>query len=693
MKTVIILSHNGGNGLSRYVCDIIDITLKYNNDIQIITNEERIYIKNKNVQILSNSKILELLENLEDDKDTIIHINILPNYKIVDVNKYIDILVKYKMTKIITTVHDTYWFNQQEPNKIPSIVDTKICDELFFSSSLVIFPSNAICNLYKKYINLENVNYIIENHSDICYNEIKPYFSKIEEKIKVIFIGDFDIHKGASKYKELIDKFKDIEFHIVGGCHIKLENNNVKIHGRYSNNNIINIINKIKPNLFVNLSIFDETWSYVLSLSLKSGLPILHTNIPLYNERINNRINTYNIELIEFNEIINLLVEKQEKEFINLNKYEVIPTEFYKRIYNYNFYEKIHEKIKPYAIYFPQLHEVEENNVFFYQNYTDMVNLEKLKNDKTINTQNILTPLLGYYNQDNYEIINTQIKMAKKYGFYGFAIYHYWFSNNELFPNKSKVMYKVTEKIFSQEYNDFNFYFMWANEDWNIWNGLIMNKNTKSVFNNYEKYRYEYTEHFDYLLQFFKHKNYTKINNKPVFMIHHPHKIPNDILDCFFNNLDNYLKKNNFDGLYMCINNLHNKESKYMSYHMNCNYIQNIEPIQKNKYYNIYDYETYINTKLKEIKKGILVAFTGFNNNARLYKNKNNVFKTIFINTTPNNFEKFLEIQFKNHNENIFMVNAWNEWGENMVLEPSNEFKYKYLEIFRNILCKNFNIF
>jgi hypothetical protein len=690
MKTIIILSHNGGNGLSRYVCDIIDI----NKNIQIITNEERIYNKTHNIQIISNNKILELLENLEDNKDTIIHVNILPNYRTVDTNKYIDIIANYKLTKIITTIHDTYWFNQQEPNKLPKIIDTKLCDKLFFNSSLVIFPSKSIYNLYNKYVNLENVNFVIESHPDINYNQITPYFSKIEEKIKVIFIGDFDIHKGSEKYTELIEKYKDVEFHIVGGCHNKLENKNVIMYGRYSNNNIINIINKIKPNLFVNLSIFDETWSYVLSLSLKSGLPILHTDISLYNERLNNRINTFKINNISFDEILILLTKNQQKEFINLSEHKIIPTEFYKKLYNYNFYEKIHKKIKPYAIYFPQLHEVEENNIYYYKNFTDMTNLEKLKTENILelDMRQILTPLWGYYSQDNYDIINTQIKTAQKYGIYGFAIYHYWFSDNELFENKSKVMYKVIEKIFSQEYNDFEFYFIWANEDWHTWNGLISNnQNKKSLYNNYEKYRYEYTEYFEYLLQFFKHKNYTKIDNKPVFMIHHPHKIPNDIIDCFYNNLDTYLKKHNFNGLYMYINNLQNKESKYKSYHMHCNYMNNIKPFYKNNLCNIYDYETYINEKLDETKNGILTVFTGFNNSARLYKNENKVSKTIFINNNLDNFKKFLEIQFKKHNENIFMINAWNEWGENMVLEPSIEYNYNYLEIFRNTLCKFYN--
>ena len=60
--------------------------------------------------------------------------------------------------------------------------------------------------------------------------------------------------------------------------------------------------------------------------------------------------------------------------------------------------------------------------------------------------------------------------------------------------------------------------------------------------------------------------------------------------------------------------------------------------------------------------------------------------QNVFINTTPNNFEKFLEIQFKNHNENIFMVNAWNEWGENMAIEPGKMNGTKYLQLLKSNL-------
>ncbi len=34
----------------------------------------------------------------------------------------------------------------------------------------------------------------------------------------------------------------------------------------------------------------------------------------------------------------------------------------------------------------------------------------------------------------------------------------------------------------------------------------------------------------------------------------------------------------------------------------------------------------------------------------------------------------------------IFLLNSWNEWGEQMAFEPSNENGFKYLDIFLNEL-------
>ncbi|KAM3571947.1 hypothetical protein VYU27_006042 [Nannochloropsis oceanica] len=95
-------------------------------------------------------------------------------------------------------------------------------------------------------------------------------------------------------------------------------------------------------------------------------------------------------------------------------------------------FAEIHRHIQPYAIFFPQFHPIPENNINFYEGYTDMTNLVAAK----LEDPSLLTPLknlLGFYDlMQNNEMIPRQIQVAKSYGIAGFAIYYYWFSDNSV---------------------------------------------------------------------------------------------------------------------------------------------------------------------------------------------------------------------------------------------------------------------
>ena len=46
----------------------------------------------------------------------------------------------------------------------------------------------------------------------------------------------------------------------------------------------------------------------------------------------------------------------------------------------------------------------------------------------------------NYYNLLSKSTIKWQINLAKKFGIYGFCIYHYWFGNgNQLLENQQKI--------------------------------------------------------------------------------------------------------------------------------------------------------------------------------------------------------------------------------------------------------------
>jgi hypothetical protein len=114
---------------------------------------------------------------------------------------------------------------------------------------------------------------------------------------------------------------------------------------------------------------------------------------------------------------------------------------------------------------------------------------------------------------------------------------------------------------------------------------------------------------------------------------------------------------------------------------------------------NFVDYNYYIDNFEKKIldnvkdKDLILNIFPNFDNYVRNYFKKT-MTNYSYINCSPDNFEKYLKkvlnlTKIYSNKSKIFLINSWNEWGENMAIEPSNELKYKYLEILFNNL-KNY---
>ena len=56
---------------------------------------------------------------------------------------------------------------------------------------------------------------------------------------------------------------------------------------------------------------------------------------------------------------------------------------------------------------------------------------------------------------------------------------------------------------------------------------------------------------------------------------------------------------------------------------------------------------------------------------------------------TPEKFEKYLrelvEADRKNSSKEFIVINAWNEWGEGAILEPSQKDGFKYLETIQRV--------
>jgi hypothetical protein len=293
------------------------------------------------------------------------------------------------------------------------------------------------------------------------------------------------------------------------------------------------------------------------------------------------------------------------------------------------------------------------------------------------------------YDLTNPSLIQRQVDIAKSFGIYGFAVYYYWFSVNSI-TNRHLIMENCFNKFFNGSVklgDNFKVYFIWANEDWS--NNPAFNSDEK-IYNIYDAENFK--SNIKTLIRYFKNVNYYKIDNKPVFYVHHPWIIPIENLYLFYKMLNAECIFAGFAGVNLVVNNMYDQyENRYKNlnkYNHNPDYKKSppttnyIEHVKENQ------------DKNDESLNYPASMFFDFNNTARLYiPNKLDKVTIIYNNTYQAQAENlkilFARYKFKRPEINkIMLINSWNEWGENMAVEPSQEKGYTYLNMIKYALLR-----
>lgn len=371
------------------------------------------------------------------------------------------------------------------------------------------------------------------------------------------------------------------------------------------------------------------------------------------------------------------------------------------------------------AFYLPQFHNIPENDEWWGDGFTEWVNVKKAKPLYEGHDQPRVPLNNNYYNllDDNVKI--WQAKLAKKYGIYGFAYYHYWFNGHMLLE-------KPMEQMLANKEVDLPFCISWANETWTkAWVG---DEKKVLILQKYGE-REEWKKHFDYLLKFFKDDRYIKVDGKPFFIIYRPEVVPclNEMLDAW----DKWAKENGFPGMcfayqsndfdlikgrdnsrfdydiefqpgfttgqiknqkFKTLRKMRRSVAHFVEKHFGLDlYRFGKDAINKVVDNRRFDYDTVWQSIIKTkpvSNKNLPGAFVGWDNSPRHGERA-----TIYVGDTPEKFEKYMTKQIKNAKENyhsdmLFMY-AWNEWAEGGYLEPDTRNGYKNLEAIRNALIKN----
>lgn len=273
VKKVYIISNIFGGGSVKY---LDDLKKQY-------INVNFVHIKNKaSILAIKNANPHDILFVQQ-----LLWSDILPEH-------IINIKNKFSM-QIVISVHDFCWFIQDDNINNPtnnvweqgylydiSHINSKIM-RLFDKAAIVIHPSEFTQNHYSRFFPTHNS--VLQQHNDI---EDKYPIKQIPKvKHNTINIGNFQRfthYKGKENVDLLFNMYNNttykgykIYFKVVG-----------KNISEYDESNWCDEMRKHDFHCLLHLNKYGETYSYALSKSINSGLPILYNSIGAFKERIPN---------------------------------------------------------------------------------------------------------------------------------------------------------------------------------------------------------------------------------------------------------------------------------------------------------------------------------------------------------------------------------------------------------------------
>lgn len=368
------------------------------------------------------------------------------------------------------------------------------------------------------------------------------------------------------------------------------------------------------------------------------------------------------------------------------------------------------------AYYLPQFHNIPENDEMWGEGFTEWTNVKAAKPLFEGHDQPVVPLNNNYYSLLDNKVIDWQIKLAKKYGIYGFCFYHYWY-NGHLLLEKPILNFLADKSL------DMPFCICWANHQWTTsWHpGEI-----KVVYDQKYNDKKDWKSHFEFLLPFLKDSRYISNDGKPLIVIYEAALIPemNDMLD-YWNAL---AKENGFSGIDFAYQSatpdtlpfFNSSRFKY-DIEYQPQYVRTFPSRKQRLKIRFAGLLREINKKTlklhasRKVQEKFAFQETGFTKYSydelweKILSSPPVSRKSIpgaFIRMdttprkgnrgivtdgmTPEKFSRYLERLIRKtkdeyHKDMIFLF-AWNEWAEGGYMEPDEKWKYASLEAVKNAL-------
>ncbi|MBU0555659.1 MAG: glycoside hydrolase family 99-like domain-containing protein [Alphaproteobacteria bacterium] len=350
--------------------------------------------------------------------------------------------------------------------------------------------------------------------------------------------------------------------------------------------------------------------------------------------------------------------------------------------------------VKPICFYLPQFHPFEINDRSWGEGFTEWTNVVKAEPLFPGHIQPKFPGKLGFYDLRLRETLQAQADLASQNGVYGFSIYYYRFGSE-------RPMWKPIAVLLANPDIPINFCFCWANEDWTrAWDGK-----TKDIILKQDYSLSTIDSIIDDLVIASKDARYIRVDGRPLFMIYQINKLPDPeaILRRF---RDSYRAQAREE---IVIGTTYNDEFRpeweslvdiivqfppHRTPRISKRGLVRPEDIgvfrpEREDYFEGYDQVVAQSLEVTDFYKKLHPGVCpDWDNSPRRPKNAN-----VLVGSSPEKFGNWVSeaskaVQRKFLNGQIvapfLFVNAWNEWAEGAILEPSQAYGGDYLRALSN---------
>jgi lipopolysaccharide biosynthesis protein len=351
------------------------------------------------------------------------------------------------------------------------------------------------------------------------------------------------------------------------------------------------------------------------------------------------------------------------------------------------------------AFYLPQFHPTPENDKWWGKGFTEWSNVVRAKPQFRGHYQPRLPGELGFYDLRVPEVREAQAELARDHGIEGFCYWHYWFKGRRLLE-------RPFNEVLGSGRPDFPFCLAWANHSWNrAWSAA-----PHSVLIEQQYSAQDDLDHIRWLACAFADRRYIRVNGRPLFLVYSPTDLPEPKrttevwrrecvrlglpepylvgLDLYAPTLD--MRTLGFDTTehhepqLVALPEFEREEWTWRNLARNAR----LGVISRWKKIYLYSDALEWTATLRPTIPHIPCFCAGWDTTARHGHRA-----VVLVRNTPEVIGKELDRLVRSVSgisleDRIVMLNAWNEWGEGMYVEPDARYGRGVLEAIRSVVVE-----